>query len=155
MSEMQVTVSGRVPAPPEQVYRLLRDYVHHHPNVLPHGYLRDLVVEEGGQGEGTVFRLTVNVFGRKQTIRMRVEEPEPGRVLKEVDLDNGMQTLFTIEPVGDGESTVTIASTWQPPSGMAGLVDRSMKPLVMRRMYNLELEKLAEYAKDPPEPTPG
>ena len=138
----------------EQVYGLLRDYDHHHPNILPDGHLRDLIVEEGGQGEGTLFRLTFNTFGNEQTHRMRVEEPEPGHVLKETDLDNGMTTVFTVEP-DDGQSTVTISSTWQPPSGMAGLVDRSMKPLLLRRMYGIELKNLDEYAQSQKEADSG
>ena len=56
-------------------------------------------------------------------------------------------TTFTVEPDGDGRSTVTIATHWHAASGFGDIVDRSVKPLFMRRLYRQELRNPDEYAR--------
>jgi hypothetical protein len=143
---MVVSVSGQVEAPTDTVYGILRDYVRHHPRILPPS-LSALTIEEGGIGAGTVFVLDVNVFGKTQQMRMVVSEPDPGHVLMETDTGDGTVTTFTIEPDGNGHSMVTIETTWQPATGMAAIVDRGVKPYYLRRLYRQELRNLDEYAR--------
>jgi hypothetical protein len=105
-------------------------------------------VVEGGVGEGTVFRLTMSVWGNKTNMLITVSEPEPGRVLKEDDPAAGVSTTFTIDPVagehGEGDaSKVTIATTWRAKPGFTGMMERWINPAVARGLYQRELELLA------------
>ena len=141
-----VSVSGRVEAPTDVVYGILRDYVRHHPQILPDRFTA-LTVEEGGIGAGTVFDLSVTVLGRTQQMHMVVDEPEPGHVLMESDTSDGTVTTFTVEPDGHDHSMVTIETTWQPATGMSAIVDRGVKPHYLRRLYRQELRNLDKYAR--------
>ena len=142
-----VTVTGEVQAPAEKVYAILADYRQHHPHILPGAYFTSLTVEAGGVGAGTIFRAEMNVFGSKRAFRMRVAEPEPGRVLSETDLDTGLLTTFTVTPVDADRCTVTIATQWQPPAGFSGWLEGLTMPGFMRRIYHAELRQLDEYAQ--------
>ncbi|GIW04435.1 MAG: hypothetical protein KatS3mg059_1055 [Thermomicrobiales bacterium] len=88
MVEIRVVAERIIGAPPERVYGVLRDYREHHPKILPPAF-SDVRVEEGGAGEGTVVAFTMNAGGRRRRFRARIDEPEPGRVLRETDLDSG------------------------------------------------------------------
>jgi hypothetical protein len=133
-------------ATPEQIYAVISDYRHHHPQILPSPYFDKLEVEEGGQGAGTVFRAEMNVFGVKQAFRMRVTEPEPGRKLVESDLGTDLVTTFSIKPTGDARQTeLEIATNWTPKPGLAGWIERATAPTIMRMIYRKELRKLAAY----------
>ncbi|MFN2201024.1 MAG: SRPBCC family protein, partial [Caldilineaceae bacterium] len=125
---------------------ILRDYVRHHPQILPDSFTA-LTVEDGGIGAGTVFVLGVTVFGRTQQMRMVVDEPEPGHVLMESDASDGTVTTFTVVPDRGGQSMVTIETTWQPAAGMSAIVDRGVKPHYLRRLYRQELRNLDKYAR--------
>ena len=70
MSSVNVAVSAIVNAPATVVYSILADYRNHHPNILPKAYFTGLEVEEGGTGEGTVFRSGMQVMGQAQSFRM-------------------------------------------------------------------------------------
>jgi uncharacterized protein YndB with AHSA1/START domain len=147
MSNPRVEVSREVDAPPHEVYRILSDYQTGHPRILPKPYFSSLVVEEGGVGEGTVILVEMQVMGIRQTLRMHVTEPEPGRVLKEEDRAAGTVTTFTVTPLDGGQrSHVTIATEWQAKGGLAGLAERLINPRVARGIYKKELEILAEVA---------
>lgn len=148
MPTIEVTASGPVGAPAQDVYNILAEYGHHHPQILPDAF-KELVVEEGGHGEGTVFSIAMQAFGAQRTGRMRVTEPEPGRVLAESDIggDSGLVTTFTVDPDGDQRSNVTITTSWQAGPGLKGLADRMFTTRFLRRLYREELRKLDAYAR--------
>jgi hypothetical protein len=109
------------------------------------------VVEEGGQGAGTVFRLRMNVLGTKRDFHEVVTEPVPGRVLVETDQATGQSSTFTLEPFGDGQQTrVTIATDFPARPGLAGLLERWLNPPITRRIFQQELELLAQYVQARP-----
>lgn len=146
MPMIHAEATALVPAPPTVVYGILADY-RRHGDVLPPRYFGDLTVEAGGQGAGTVFRVTVRSFGRARQLRMAVSEPTPGRVLQERDLDADLVTTFTVDPVDDGrQSQVTIATDWARRPGLGGWLDRLVTPIGMRRVYAEELRLLARLA---------
>ena len=95
MSTIRVSAESDIAAPAERVYRVLSNYRDHHPKILPPAF-SNFAVEEGGIGAGTVMRFDMTTMGRTQSARHRVEEPEPGRVLREIDLDRDLQTTFTV-----------------------------------------------------------
>ncbi|HVM45802.1 MAG TPA: SRPBCC family protein [Candidatus Thermoplasmatota archaeon] len=148
MSEARVRVARAIDVPATTAYDVLRDYRRHHPNILPKPTFESLEVEEGGVGEGTLIRVTMRVLGRPRTFRMRVREPEPGRVLAEEDLATGDVTTFTVEPIDGGKrAEVAIETTWRGKTGLAGWIERTVNPRVVRPLYERELANLEAYAQ--------
>jgi hypothetical protein len=147
MPQLYVAVSGIVDSPAGEVYTILADYRHHHPHILPKPYFPKLEIEEGGYGTGTVMQVHTQAFGNRRVYHMRVSEPEPGRVLAETDMETGLETTFTVTPVENQQSEVTIATRWQSQPGINGLIERLVVPFFMKRIYRQELQQLAEYAR--------
>lgn len=149
MSIVHVEVSEVINATPAKVYAVLSDYRIAHPAVLPKPYFQELVVEEGGVGEGTVFRLRMKTLGVENRYRMTVTEPEPGRVLMEADEDAGVVTTFTVDPVGDGAQTrLTIATDTRLNPGIKGFIEKLFAPMMARRIYRKELSNISDYLRN-------
>jgi hypothetical protein len=132
-------------AAPATVYGVLADYRTHHPQIMPPALFADLEVEQGGTGAGTVFRISVRAPGRNRRLHMRVDEPDPGRVLTETDLDTGVVTTFSVTPQGHG-SLARISSEWVTSSGLRGLADQLVKPALTRLVFQGQLHRLARCA---------
>ncbi len=145
MADLHAAAERRIDAPAEHVYRLLVDYRAHHPRFLPPAF-SDFRVEQGGVGAGTIHRFRLTVGGRRRTYRMRVEEPEPGRVLTESDQLSSAVTTFTVTPDGSG-CRVRIETRWQGTGGVGGVFERLFAPRVLRRLYGDELQRLDRYAR--------
>jgi hypothetical protein len=144
---MRITASAerRIYAPASRVYGFIRDFQVHHPRFLPPAF-GPLTIEAGGVGAGTVHRFTMKVGGRTRSYRVRVDEPEPGRVLTETDSTRTLVTTFTVDPDGEG-AIVRIETTWTA-RGIDGLVQRLAAPRVLQGIYADELRRLASYACD-------
>jgi hypothetical protein len=82
VSATTVSAERDIAAPAGRAYRISAEFRNHHPHILLPAFT-DLVVQDGGIGEGTVIRFTVTTAGRTQETRQRIEEPEPGRMLVE------------------------------------------------------------------------
>jgi hypothetical protein len=146
MAQYHVSESRIINASPETIYAILSDYHEGHPSILPQPYFKSLEVEEGGVGANTVLRVAMEVYGNKREFRLRVSEPEPGRVLMEEDPDAGTVTRFTLDPMADGRTRVTIASDFRAAGGLRGWLERLMNPAITRRIYEAELELLDQAA---------
>jgi hypothetical protein len=145
-----VSASANIPAPPRRVYSIIADYKVEHPSILPREFL-GLVVETGGFGAGTIIRVDMKVFGRKQTFRAAVSEPEPGRVLVETDLSGGPVTTFIFDPGPTDESSyVTFSTELQVRGGLLGKLEAYMSTRYLYPIYVRELELLALRAKEKP-----
>jgi hypothetical protein len=149
-----VEVSEIIDAPAEHVYAVLADYHTSHPAILPKAF-KDLTVEQGGRGAGTVFRTNMEVMGVKRSYHMMVTEPEPGRVLAEEDAEVGTFTQFIVEPLGDGQSRLTIATDFRPAKGFAGVMERLINPPIMRQLYRQEMANINEYVQKHWSPKPA
>jgi uncharacterized protein YndB with AHSA1/START domain len=149
MGKVEASAERTIDAPAGQVYGHLAD-MQQHPNFLPPAF-SDFQVEEGGVGAGTVSRFAVTAGGRTRTYRMRVTEPDPGRVLVESDANSSLVTTFNVEPQG-GKSLVRISTTWDGASGIGGFFERTFAPRAMRRIYLDELDRLNAYARDQQQP---
>jgi uncharacterized protein YndB with AHSA1/START domain len=145
MGRIEVTEEGAVGAPAELVYRLIADDSHHQ-RFLPDSF-SDFEVLEGGVGAGTLHRFKVKAGGRTRELVMRVDEPDPGRVITESDQASSMVTAFTVTPDGD-TSRVRITTTWDGAGGIGGVFERLFAPMVMRRTYADELARLDRYARE-------
>lgn len=145
-----ITASVIIPARRERVYALIADYKDGHPRIVPKQF-SNLAVEQGGIGAGTVIRFQMSVFGKKQSFRAAVTEPDPGRVLVETDLDaNGAVTTFTVEQgTAPADSRVTISTSLRVRNGFLGFIEKQLATLLLRPLYVKELENLARVATGP------
>ena len=148
MADISVSAEAPIAAPAERVYRILADYRQHHPHILP-PQISNLTVEEGGVGAGTIIRFQTTLAGRTQRFHQRVDEPQPGHILQEVDLEHDYVTTFTVTPDGSG-SRVRLETTWRK-DGLQGLFERLLAPRLLRPVYEEELRRLDRYAAGHPE----
>jgi len=72
MSQLNTEVSKVIDADPADVYTVFSDYRVKHPAILPKPFFSNLVVEQGGQGAGTVVQAHMDVYGTKRVFRMTV-----------------------------------------------------------------------------------
>lgn len=145
MAQITVEQEGTVDAPADLTYRLIADDEHHR-HFLPDGF-SDFEVLEGGSGAGTVHRFKVTAGGRTREYTMRVDEPEPGRLITETDQGSSLVTRFTVTPTGE-TCRVRITTTWDGAGGIGGIFERLFAPRVMRGMYADELARLDRYARE-------
>ncbi len=144
MRQVHAEASAVIDARPEEVYLILVDYRDGHPQILPREHFRDLSIEAGGRGTGTIIRFRVRIGTVERSYRMLVSEPEPGRVLVEADIESSLTTTFTVTPVNnDRQTRVQIATEWEASSGLIGLLEQVLTPPMLRRVYYKELRQLA------------
>src|SRR5262245_3916170 len=122
MARIVVSADRVVDAPAEAVYRYVTDMRDHHPRFLPPAF-SDFRVESGGVGAGTITRFTVTAGGRTRQYRMKVAEPEPGRVMTESDTGSSLVTTTTVTP-RDSASLVQISTAWDGAGGIGGFFER-------------------------------
>ena len=146
MGVIEVTAERTVNAPAEAVYGYIRD-MHTHPKFLPPAF-SDFHIESGGVGTGSVTRFKVTAGGRTREYHMTVDEPEPGRVLRESDQDSSLITKFIVDPAVSGSSLVQISTSWQGAGGIGGFFERTFAPRAMRAIYEDELQRLDAYVRE-------
>ena len=144
MNTYLVEESAVIAAPAARIYALLADYQQGHPSILPARYFKECTVLKGGQGAGTEVAVKMEVYGATVAYRMTVSEPASGRVLSEEDVQAGVVTTFTVEPMGDAQARVTIATVTTAQPGLRGWVEKMTAPGIMRRIYRTELAQIAE-----------
>jgi uncharacterized membrane protein len=149
MGVIQVSAERTVNAPADEVFGYIRD-MNVHPKFLPPAF-SDFKVESGGVGPGTVASFKVTAGGRTRDYRMTVDEPEPGRVLRESDENSSLITKFTVRP-REGElgavSHVEITTSWQGAGGIGSFFERTFAPRAMKALYEDELQRLDAYARE-------
>ena len=145
---MRVFVTEPLSAPAKTVYDLLADYRVGHPSVLPRSF-HDLVIEEGGQGAGTVIRFQTTFLGRTESLRGLITEPEPGRLLVESYPAKEMVTRFVVDPATPETCTLTIETEWQP-RGISGLFERWFAPPMLRRIFREEIGNIRRHLTPAP-----
>jgi hypothetical protein len=150
MATFRVACSARVNAPADVAYRLIADYREGHPRIVPAKYFSNLVVEAGGYGAGTRFRIDMTVLGRTQRMRAVVEEPQPGRVLLERDVDRGLVTTFEVVPIGTNSCDVTFTTDMPRRAGVAGAIEELVTKWILPRIYREELAQLERVAMSDP-----
>ena len=144
MAAVYASAEGTVAAPAELVYAILADYRQHHPRILPPAF-SDLKVQQGGVGAGTIIRFRLKVGGQTRAYHQRVDEPEPGRVLTETDLQTGALTTFAVTPEG-AASRVRIETRYEA-AGIRSFVERLLAPRMLQALYAEELARLDRYAR--------
>ena len=148
MSSYRVTVTRRVEASARVAYDIIADYRDGHAQIIPPKWLSNLCVESGGVGAGTKIRFDVHAFGTTKTHRACIEEPSPGRVLVESELDDEAVTTFSVVPVNDDRACdVTISSELRARDGVLGAIEQWLAKPFLRRVYAAELERLDTFAR--------
>jgi ribosome-associated toxin RatA of RatAB toxin-antitoxin module len=146
MKTYRAAATKVINARPEHVYRVVSD-MHEHKNFLPKEFEKFEILK-GGIGAGTVFRIHMNVMGTTFTNTLTVSEPEPGRVLCEVDPEAGVETQWTFTPAdGGSRCQLTVESQFRSRSGFGGVIERVFSPGIIRRLYHRELALLDAYAQ--------
>jgi hypothetical protein len=98
--------------------------------------------------------LSSDCAAERSAAEPQVDEPTPGRVLTETNLDTGVVTRFSVEPVDGGERTIAaMTSDMTTGAGLRGLVDRWMLPRMTRHIFEQQLEQLARYMRSRDAPT--
>lgn len=145
MTSVTIRVTDIIPASSEAVYNVIADYHVGHQAILPRPAFREMKVLEGGYGAGTCIHLHTQMWGISNYYDQIVEEPEPGRVLIERDVNTGQYTTFTFEPLSDTQTRVTIESVMPLSKGIRGVLERMSMPAVARNLFKEELQNLAKY----------
>src|ERR1700739_1807821 len=143
MGTIHVSAERTIDAPADTVYGYLADMREHRPRFLPSAF-SDFQAEAGGGGDGTIASFKATAGGRSREYRMKVTEPNPGRVLTESDTNSSLVTTFTVTPEGSA-SRVQISTTWQGAAGVGGFFERLFAPRAMHALYADELERLNAY----------
>jgi len=137
---LHVEATAEIHAPAPDAYKMIADYHDGHKRIIPPQYFRNLEVEQGGYGEGTLIRYDLLAMGTTYHARARVTEPEPGRVLVETDLEKNAVTHFIVDPLGASRSRVTTDLPTR--GGVLGWVERAMAGRFLKRVYVEELAQL-------------
>jgi uncharacterized protein YndB with AHSA1/START domain len=139
-----VEVERTVDAPIQRVWTVLRDFVAARPRMLT-AHFADYAVQGGGQGAGTVIDFRLRVGRRERRYLVRVEEPTPGRQLRERDHHSRLVITWTLTPGGEGERTVVrLAVTLRDPQ-VSGWLARRRARRALRRLYGQLLKHLDRY----------
>ena len=143
----RIGAERQIDAPADVVYHLLADYREHH---RPEGFLprafSDHEILAGGVGAGTWLRYALTTGGRRRVITSHITEPAPGRTL--VEVADGIETTFTVEPVAGG--TNVRFDTVLDAYGVEGLVTRLIAARLLAPVYEDELDRLDRLAREHP-----
>jgi uncharacterized protein YndB with AHSA1/START domain len=130
-----------VDAPMELVWRLLRDYRGPRARVLGEPFA-EYELHDGGVGAGTVIGYRLRVGRNERSYVLAVEEPTPGRQLRERDRHGGLLVTWTLTPGGDGERTlVRVAAELRDPA-LERVLTRGRARRALRRAHVHLLERL-------------
>ena len=136
-----IEVERTVDAAMELVWRLLRDYRGPRARMVSEVFAA-YELREAGTGAGTVIGYRLRVGRHERTFVLRVEEPLPGRQLRERDRHGGLLVTWTLTPGGDGERTVVrVAAELRDPDLQRALA-RWRARRALRRLHVYLLERL-------------
>ncbi|MGH3624945.1 MAG: SRPBCC family protein [Sciscionella sp.] len=111
MAQVTVTAKRTVGASVERVCDALADYSETRPKLLTE-HFSGYQVLAGGHGEGT--RVAWKLRATKKRVRdceFAVTQPEPHQIV-ETDANSSMVTRWSAQPAGEGQTLVTVLTTW-------------------------------------------
>lgn len=149
MKTYRASASSVIDVPTTVVYEIISDYANLHGLILPSPPFLELHVETGGVGAGTVIGFSMRAFGKTQTFRAAVAEPEPGHILTETNLEGApLTTKFILNDLDSGRATrITIITDGTTNAGgLAGSVEAVLSKLFLERTYRKELMLLNNVA---------
>jgi hypothetical protein len=146
METQIATATKIINARADMIYKIIADYRHGHPSILPRQYFLSMNVEEGGVGAGTVVNFKMYLLGQTQSFHSIVTEPQPGRFLVETDIESKIPTSFHLVPIGKGDqSQLTITTELEGKNAVESFIAK----WVLQQVYREELELITEAAENP------
>src|SRR5207249_3507223 len=100
------------------------------------------------EGAGTVVSYTFDAGRTHRHYRLDVEEDAGQRTLREHDEDTSFVATWSVRP-RDGGSRVSVTCEWDGAGGVAGVFERALAPLGLRRIYGRVLANLDGLASRP------
>jgi hypothetical protein len=139
---LSIALERTLDAPMERVWAVLRDYAQARPRILTE-HFGDYIIHQGGRGAGTVIGFELRIGRRRGAYVVAVEEPTPGRQLRERDRSSALVTTWTLTPAGEGERTlIHLAVDLRHPE-LNGWWARARARRALRRTHGRLLERLA------------
>jgi hypothetical protein len=124
------------------VREAVADYRETRPRILTEHY-RDYRVEAGGIGAGSRVHWVLQATRKRSRDQLvDVSAPSQERIV-ESDANSSMVSTWTVTPLDDDRSTVTIETTWKGASGVGGFFERAFAPRGLRRIHEAVLSNLA------------
>ncbi|MCZ4077750.1 SRPBCC family protein [Rhodococcus sp. H36-A4] len=139
MAQVSARSSITIAQGAEKVLAALSDYETVRPRILPEQYL-DYVVVEGGQGDGTVAKWTLQATS-KRSRNVLATVTVAGSKITERDANSTMVTTWTIAPSGTG-SEVTTTTEWKGAGGIGGFFEKTFAPLGLKKIQAQTLANL-------------
>ena len=136
---VSVEVERTVDAPMERVWALLRDYRVARARLLTE-HFSDYAVQERGEGAGTVIEYQLRVGRHQRHHVIAVQEPVPGRMLRERYRTSALVSTWTLTPGGEGERTVVRLAVALRDPQTSGWLARVRARRVLRRLCGQLLE---------------
>jgi uncharacterized protein YndB with AHSA1/START domain len=138
-ARLSVEVERTVDAPMERVWALLRDYRVARPRWLTERF-SDYAVQERPEGAGTVIEYQLRVGRHQRRHVIAVQEPVPGRMLRERDRTSAFVSTWTLTPGGEGERTVVRLAVALRDPQTSGWLARVRARRAVRRLCGQLLE---------------
>ncbi|WP_343602748.1 SRPBCC family protein [Mycobacterium sp.] len=139
MGQVSAASAVVIDAQPAAVLAAVADYQTVRPKILPPQY-RDYQVLQGGQGQGTVARWTLQATeSRVRDVQADVDMA--GHTVIEKDANSSMVTTWTVAPAGPGCS-VTVTTTWTGAGGVKGFFEKTFAPLGLKKIQSQVLANL-------------
>jgi|SRR5687767_717655 len=146
METQIATATKIINAQADMIYKIIADYRHGHPSILPRQYFLSMNVEQGGVGAGTVVNFKMRLLGQTQSFHSIITEPQPGRFLVETDMESKIPTSFHLVPIGKGDqSQLTIMTELEGKNAVESFIAK----WVLQQVYREELELITEAAENP------
>jgi hypothetical protein len=150
MARYAFSVTRRIPSPAATVHAIISDYHVGHQEILPRPPFITMTVEKGGNGPGTVIFTTMKLLGKVRSFRAAIDEPIPGRLIRESEVPPGLVTTYEIVPDGAEACRLTIATDFAVAGGFFGRFQGWLAAKALVPTYERELDTLTAYAQGRP-----
>lgn len=144
MGEVKAVSEQDIAAEPSKVLDAVADYNTVRPKILPENY-RDYAVVQGGQGDGTIVRWTLQAT-KKRARHVEAAVSVQGDTVTETDANSTMVITWTVAPSSVG-TRVTIETTWAGATGVGGVFEGIFAPLGLKKIQAEMLSNLAKQVK--------
>jgi hypothetical protein len=141
--EVTARTSRTIEAAAPDVLAALSDYREVRPAILTEQF-RDYRVEEGGRGAGTVAHWVLQATSKRRRDQTVDVDADPASVV-ERDRNSSMVTTWSVEPAGEGRTTVTVDTRWNGATGVGGFFERLFAPRGLQRIHDHVLANLEQH----------
>jgi hypothetical protein len=150
MARYAFAATDRIDAPAATVYATFANYHVGHQAVLPRPPFITMTVDKGGIGAGTIVTTSMKLLGRVQTFTAEIDEPVPGRILRETVPASSLVTTFEVEPLGPASCQLTIRTEIPVLWGVLGKIQGALVARLLLPVYREEITRVAAYVRERP-----